>query len=54
MAAPDKILTRITIVLVQALGVDEDDVTPAATLFGDLGESPSTSSTSCSAWSASS
>ena len=37
MAAPDQILARVTTVLVQALGVDEDDVTPAASLFGDLG-----------------
>ena len=37
MAAPDQILARVTTVLVQALGVDEDDVTPAATLLGDLG-----------------
>ncbi len=37
MAAPDQILTRVTTMLVQALGVDEDDVTPAASLFGDLG-----------------
>ena len=37
MAAPDQILARVTTVLVQALGVDEDDVTPAASLLGDLG-----------------
>jgi acyl carrier protein len=37
MAAPDRILARLTTVLVQALGVDEDDVTPAATLLGDRG-----------------
>ena len=37
MAAPDQIHARVTSVLVQSLGVDEDDVTPAATLLGDLG-----------------
>ena len=35
MAAPDQILARVTTVLVQSLGVDEDDVTPAASLPGD-------------------
>ena len=37
MAAPDQILARVTTVLVQALGVDKDDVTPAASLLEDLG-----------------
>jgi acyl carrier protein len=37
MKASDEILTRITDVLVQALGVDEGDVVPSATLLGDLG-----------------
>ena len=37
MASPDQILARVTTVLVQSLGVDEDDVTPAASLLGDLG-----------------
>ena len=37
MTAPEEILARITTVIVQSLGVDEDDVTPAATLVGDLG-----------------
>jgi acyl carrier protein len=37
MAAPDQILARVTTVLVQSLGVDEGDVTPAASLLGDLG-----------------
>ena len=37
MAAPDQIFARVTTVLVQSLGVDEDDVTPAASLLGDLG-----------------
>ncbi len=33
----DKIMEQITEVLEDALGVDEDEVTPAATLMGDLG-----------------
>jgi len=33
----DEILERITEVLVDALGVDDDEVTPGATLMGDLG-----------------
>lgn len=37
MATPDRILARVTTVLVQSLGVDEDDVTAAASLLGDLG-----------------
>jgi acyl carrier protein len=37
MAAPDQILARVTTVLVQSLGVDKDDVTPPASLLGDLG-----------------
>src|SRR5689334_22494987 len=32
-----EIHTRVVNVLVEALGVDEDDVTPSATLQGDLG-----------------
>jgi acyl carrier protein len=32
-----EIHTRVVRVLVEALGVDEDDVTPSATLQGDLG-----------------
>jgi acyl carrier protein len=32
-----QIHTRVVSVLVEALGVDEDDVTPSATLQGDLG-----------------
>ena len=32
-----RFLRESTTVLVQSLGVDEDDVTPAATLLGDLG-----------------
>ena len=37
MAASDKIRERVTDVLVQALGVEENDITPSATLFKDLG-----------------
>ena len=37
MAASDRIRERVTHVLVQALGVEEDDVTPSATLHKDLG-----------------
>ena len=33
----DEILEHITEVLVDALGVDDDEVTPQATLMGDLG-----------------
>src|SRR4051812_22767125 len=32
-----EILTKVTSVLVKSLGVDEDDIIPAATLQGDLG-----------------
>ena len=49
-----EIHTRVVRILVEALGVDEDDVTPSATLQGDLGASRSTFWTSSSAWSASS
>jgi acyl carrier protein len=37
MPASDDIYTRITRVLVQALGVEEDEIKPSATLQGDLG-----------------
>ncbi len=37
MKAPREVLARVTTVIVQSLGVDEDEVTPAATLVGDLG-----------------
>lgn len=37
MADPDDILARVTVVIVQSLGVDEDGITPSATLIGDLG-----------------
>ena len=37
MPASDEILSRVTNVLVQSLGVEEADITPSATLLGDLG-----------------
>jgi acyl carrier protein len=37
MPVSDEIRAGVTKVLVEALGVDEDDITPPATLFGDLG-----------------
>ena len=37
MPASEEINARITRVLVQALGVEEDDITPSATLQGNLG-----------------
>jgi len=37
MPASDEIYSRITTVLVQALGVEEDEIKPSATLQGDLG-----------------
>jgi acyl carrier protein len=37
MAASGEIRARVTNVLVLALGVDEDEITPSATLLGDLG-----------------
>ena len=37
MPTHDEIITKIRTALVEALGVDEDDVTPEATLTGDLG-----------------
>jgi acyl carrier protein len=37
MTATDEIRARVTGVLVQALGVEAGDVTPSATLLGDLG-----------------
>ena len=54
MPASNETHARVRKVLVQALGVEEDDVKPSATLQGDLGASPSTSWISRSAWSASS
>jgi acyl carrier protein len=37
MSVSDEIRARVTNVLVEALGVDEDDVTPSAALLGELG-----------------
>jgi acyl carrier protein len=37
MPTKDEIFEKIKIALVDALGVDEDEVTPEATLVGDLG-----------------
>ena len=37
MPTADEIYARVTRVLVQALGVEEDDIRPSATLNGDLG-----------------
>ena len=37
MPTKDEILEKITEALVEALGVEEDEVTPEATLVGDLG-----------------
>jgi len=37
MPTNDEIFEKVQATLVDALGVDEDDVTPAATLQGDLG-----------------
>ena len=37
MATPDQIPARVTTMLVQSLGVDAEDITPAASLLGDLG-----------------
>ena len=54
MPASNETHARVTKVLVQALGVEEADVKPSATLQGDLGASPSISWISRFAWSASS
>ncbi|HLA86267.1 MAG TPA: acyl carrier protein [Thermoguttaceae bacterium] len=37
MPTKDEIFEKIQVALVDALGVDEDEVTPEATLVGDLG-----------------
>jgi acyl carrier protein len=37
MSASNEIYSKVTTVLVEALNADEDDITPAATLQGDLG-----------------
>jgi len=50
----DEIFTKVKTTLMDALNVDEGEVTPTARLKGDLNPSPSTSWTSCSASSGSS
>jgi len=37
MASADEIFVKVQETLVDALGVDDDEVTPTATLIGDLG-----------------
>ena len=37
MASPNEVYTKVTKVLVDALGVEEDDIKPSATLQADLG-----------------
>jgi len=37
MPTKEEVFEKIKVALVDALGVDEDDVTPTATLVGDLG-----------------
>jgi acyl carrier protein len=37
MAASDEIRVKVTRILVQALGAEEEDITPSMTLLGDLG-----------------
>jgi acyl carrier protein len=37
MPTKEEVFTKIQVALVDALGVDEEDVTPGATLVGDLG-----------------
>ena len=37
MTVNEEVFTKVQSALVDALGVDEDDVTPAATMVGDLG-----------------
>jgi len=37
MPTKDEVFEKIQVALVEALGVDEDEVTPEATLVGDLG-----------------
>ncbi len=54
MPTNDEIFEKVQATLVDALGVDEDDVTPGATLQGDLAQNPSTFWTSSFVWSATS
>ena len=37
MSSPNEVCTKVSKVLVDALGVEEDDIRPSATLQGDLG-----------------
>ena len=37
MPSKEEILDKVTVALVEALGVDDDEVTPEATMVGDLG-----------------
>ncbi|MBX3417217.1 MAG: acyl carrier protein [Pirellulaceae bacterium] len=37
MASNDEVFEKIKVALIDALGVDDDEVTPGATLVGDLG-----------------
>ena len=46
MASPNEVFTKVAKVLVDAPGVEEDEIKPSATLQADLGRNPSTSSTS--------
>ena len=39
MPSKDEVFSKVQTALVDALGVDEDEVTPEATLVGDLGAS---------------
>ena len=37
MPSKEEVLEKVTVALVDALGVDDDEVTPEATMVGDLG-----------------
>ena len=50
MPTKDEIFAKIRTALVDALGVDEEEVTPDATLVGDLGASRLTFWISSSGW----
>ena len=54
MPDSNEINARLAKLLVQALGVEGDEIKPSATLQGDLVRSPSTSWTSFFEWSGSS
>lgn len=36
-ASPEEVFAKVRVALIDALGVDEDEVTPEATIIGDLG-----------------